>query len=216
MYLVLLICIIETALLSGFEIFQLIMSAPPNVEMILLDERLYTILLVLADFLLLKHLISKLLLLRKRDSVSLLLEMPCELVDKRYVVLDDDRTSLLASARKVVPNKRTLAQNPSLQTMTSSPSSSSSQYNIPLSPSNSTTNIPFVASPITSPNPAKSTLRDAKECEKCQSAFSIARKKSNCANCGGCFCENCLSQRIVIKGVPRNVCDKCYLELVSM
>lgn len=217
MYVILLLCILETGLLAGFGIFQLIVSSAPNIDLILLDERLYVVLLVLANLLLLKHLISKLLLLRKRDSISLLLEMPCELVDKRYVVLDDDRTSLVASARKIVPGKRTLAPNPSLGTMPNTPNSSQSSYQMgtPISPSTSMSSLPTSPNPIT-PSPSKSTLRDAKECEKCHSAFSIAKKKSNCANCGGCFCENCLSQRIVIKGAPRNVCDKCYLELVSM
>jgi FYVE zinc finger len=66
--------------------------------------------------------------------------------------------------------------------------------------------------------PAKPSMRgaswvvDASHCQTCASQFSFINRKHHCRRCGGIFCGNCTSQRMVLRGqgdAPVRICDPC-------
>ncbi|KAF3340517.1 rootletin-like protein [Carex littledalei] len=66
--------------------------------------------------------------------------------------------------------------------------------------------------------PAKPSMRgaswvvDASHCQGCASQFTFINRKHHCRRCGGIFCGNCTSQRMVLRGQGDSsvrICEPC-------
>ncbi|KAJ3696336.1 hypothetical protein LUZ61_000041 [Rhynchospora tenuis] len=66
--------------------------------------------------------------------------------------------------------------------------------------------------------PAKPSMRgatwvvDASHCQACSSQFTLLNRKHHCRRCGGIFCGNCTSQRMLLRGQgdsPVRICEPC-------
>ena len=59
--------------------------------------------------------------------------------------------------------------------------------------------------------------KDAAECQSCEQAFSLARRKHHCRNCGGIFCNSCSDNTMPLpsSAKPVRVCDMCHGTLLE-
>ena len=59
--------------------------------------------------------------------------------------------------------------------------------------------------------------KDAAECQSCESAFSLSRRKHHCRNCGGIFCNTCSDNTMPLpsSAKPVRVCDICHSTLLE-
>eukprot|EP00794_Sanderia_malayensis_P016622 gene16622-18312_t len=54
-------------------------------------------------------------------------------------------------------------------------------------------------------------------CQQCEQAFSVSRRKHHCRNCGGIFCNNCSDNTMPLpsSAKPVRVCDTCHDKLLA-
>ncbi|XP_029999481.1 protein RUFY3 isoform X2 [Sphaeramia orbicularis] len=54
-------------------------------------------------------------------------------------------------------------------------------------------------------------------CTRCEHPDSLMKVKRQCKNCGGVFCESCVSYELPLPSSiqPENVCDACYCQLLQ-
>jgi chromosome segregation ATPase len=59
--------------------------------------------------------------------------------------------------------------------------------------------------------------KDITECQNCQAAFSVGRRKHHCRNCGNVYCGSCSdnTMKLASSAKPVRVCDNCYQVLLE-
>ena len=59
--------------------------------------------------------------------------------------------------------------------------------------------------------------KDAAECQSCECAFSLSRRKHHCRHCGGIFCNSCSDNTMPLpsSAKPVRVCDACHASLLE-
>lgn len=55
---------------------------------------------------------------------------------------------------------------------------------------------------------------DAQHCEGCKATFTLFIRRHHCRSCGGCFCDSCAHDYILLAGQakPARVCGSCKAE----
>lgn len=58
---------------------------------------------------------------------------------------------------------------------------------------------------------------DPSICTMCENQDSLTSPKSQCKNCSGVFCENCMANELPLPSSinPEHVCDVCYSQLLE-